>query len=388
MRVLLVVPPLVGHVLPLAAVGAALERRGHQVAWVGHREVLTPLLPTSTTIFDVPSHLGEEDFRALTERGRGLRGAAAFRFLWADFFWPLADAMVPVVEAAVAAFRPDVVVSDQQAFAGSVVARRQGLAHATSAATSAALVDPLDALPQLRAWMHDGTAALAARHGVVSEGDGLLSPQCVLAFTTEALVGAADRPASWHFVGPVLGPRRPVPFPYERLRVGVPAVLATLGTVSGAEGGRFFQALTDAVRGQDVQIVAVVPDGVLVDPPPNVITQRFVPQLDLLGRVDAVLCHAGHNTVVEALWHDRPLIVAPVRDDQPVVAQQVVSAGAGVRVKFGRVGAEGLAEALRTILHTDPPKQAAARIGASFRGAGGADAAVGPLEALAKPGGA
>lgn len=40
----------------------------------------------------------------------------------------------------------------------------------------------------------------------------------------------------------------------------------------------------------------------------------------------------------EALWHAVPLVVAPIRDDQPVVAGQVTDAGAGVRVRFGRGG--------------------------------------------------
>ncbi|MFD7605433.1 glycosyltransferase [Streptomyces mirabilis] len=53
--------------------------------------------------------------------------------------------------------------------------------------------------------------------------------------------------------------------------------------------------------------------------------------------MNAVTCHASHtNTMCEALWHAVPLVVAPLRDDQAVVAGQVTDAGAGVRVRFGQ----------------------------------------------------
>ncbi|MDX3762724.1 hypothetical protein ACWDBO_41845 [Streptomyces mirabilis] len=54
--------------------------------------------------------------------------------------------------------------------------------------------------------------------------------------------------------------------------------------------------------------------------------------------MDAIAFHASHNnnTVCEALWRAVPLVVAFVRDDQPVVAGQVTDAGAGVRARFGQ----------------------------------------------------
>lgn len=77
-----------------------------------------------------------------------------------------------------------------------------------------------------------------------------------------------------------------------------------------------------------------------------------------------------------------PLVVAPIRDDQPVVAAQVVAVGAGVRVRFGRTGADRLGQALDTLLD-DPAHQAGARrVGVSFRMAYGAARAASHLEEL------
>jgi UDP:flavonoid glycosyltransferase YjiC (YdhE family) len=107
-----------------------------------------------------------------------------------------------------------------------------------------------------------------------------------------------------------------------------------------------------------------------------------VPQLELLPHVDAVVSHAGHNTVVEALAHGLPQVVAPIRDDQPVVAQQIEAAGAGIRVRFGRLRAHELRDAVTAVLDVPSYRQAAERISRSFDRAGGAATAADRLEAL------
>jgi len=133
-----------------------------------------------------------------------------------------------------------------------------------------------------------------------------------------------------------------------------------------------------------VRAVLVDPGGVVEGPvADNILVRPHVPQLALLERLDAVVCHAGHNTVCETLWHGVPLVVAPIRDDQPIVAGQVVDAGAGVRLRFGRADAAKIAAAVETVL--DPSgghRKAAEEIGESFRAAGGSAAAATRLETV------
>ena len=100
---------------------------------------------------------------------------------------------------------------------------------------------------------------------------------------------------------------------------------------------------------QAVQVILVAPPEVVGPLPPNVICQRYVPQLAVLREVDAVVCHGGHNTVCEALARGLPLVIAPIKDDQPIVADQVVAAGAGLRIKFGRVQPPELAAAVTAL---------------------------------------
>ncbi|MCW2937926.1 MAG: hypothetical protein JWN00_911 [Actinomycetia bacterium] len=380
-RFLFVVPPLTGHINPTVAVGAELARRGHEVAWAGHPEVVGPLLEPGSVLYPVRDEALADRLETARAEWLGLRGPAALQFLWEEFLVPLGHAMMPGVEAAIEAFRPDVVVTDQQALAGAAAARRNDLPWATSATTSAELTDPLAGVPKVADWVSGLLAGFQRPYGLEAF-DLRFSDHLVLAFSTAALIGdTSEFPDHYAFVGPALGrPSGGTGFPWEWL--SGPAILVTLGTVNGSAGERFFQVAADAVRDLDVQAVFVAPDGVLIDAPPNVLVRPYVPQLDLLPHLSAVVTHGGHNTVCEALAHGLPLVVAPIRDDQPVIAGQVEAAGAGVTVMFSRVQAPELREAITQVLTGDAHRAAARRIRDSFAAAGGASAAADRLEKL------
>lgn len=394
MRVLFTVPPLAGHVNPTVAVGAELAARGHEVAWTGPASALAGLLPPSARILPA----GEDAagaYGALHERWRDLRGVAALRFLWEEALVPLARAMVPGVTRAVRAFEPDVMVADQQALAGPLVARRLGVPWATSASTSAELTGPFADFPKVGEWVADRIAGLLREFGPADHSgperdredwDPRFSDRLVLVFSTPELVGPdRDFPPHYAFVGPAFGSRPASPgFPWQRLDPARRRVLVSLGTLNQEAGGRFYGAVLGAAErlAAEVQLVLAAPAALVGAAPEHVLLQERVPQLELLPHLDAVVCHAGHNTVCEALAYGLPLVVAPIRDDQPIVAQQVVRAGAGVRVRFGRTRAEELRDALTAVLDEPGPRRSARRIQASFAAAGGAPAAADRLEKL------
>jgi zeaxanthin glucosyltransferase len=396
-RFLFVVPPLVGHVNPLLAVAGELTGRGHEVAWAGHAGLVRRLAGDGARVFDCALPGAE------VRRPPGLTGPAAFRFLWEDFFVPLAEAMAPGVEAAIDGFGPDVVVSDMHAVAGALVSEGRGVPCVTSASTAAELIDPLAAMPKVAAWLDGLLGGLRQRLGAgpapaSHAGDPRYPPYGTLAFTGRALLGDARLPVPderVRLVGPAIGPAgRPGAadgFPWEWLDPARRAVLVTLGTANADAGGRFLMEAVAALAGlgEAVQGVVVDPGHTLrnagVTVPPGVLVREHVPQLDLLERVAAVVCHAGHNTVCESLWHGVPLVVAPIRDDQPIVAGLVVDAGAGVRVRFNRVDAARLGAAIAGVLDPSGGHRAAARaIGRSFRAAGGAAAAADHLGRVAE----
>ena len=385
-RFLFVVPPLVGHVNPVVGVAAELSAHGHQVAWAGHPELLARLVGPGARIFptDTPDRL--------LERGPDLKGPAALKFLWESVFLPLAETMAPGVQAAIDGFAPDVVVADQQAIAGGLLAEKAGLRWVTSATTSAELISPLSSMPKVAAWVEELLDGVRERIGIPAGlADPRFSPHGVLAFTTRELIGDAEFPHDrvW-LVGPAVNARpTTADFPWEWLDPARKHVLVTLGTANLDAGGRFLGEAAKALAGMrdTVQAIILDPAGTLGECADNLLVREHVPQLDLLPRLDAVVCHGGHNTVCESLWHGVPLIVAPIRDDQPIVAGQVADAGAGIRARFGRSTAVHIAAALDAVLAQESPYRAAARaIGESFRAAGGATTAAGRLADLAAAG--
>ncbi|MBR7839465.1 glycosyltransferase, partial [Actinospica durhamensis] len=174
-------------------------------------------------------------------------------------------------------------------------------------------------------------------------------------------------------------------FPFDALDDTRRLVLVSMGTLSMDIARDFYARTIEALRplGTRVQAIVVAPDGTIEDPPPHVLVRSRVPVLDLMPRLDAVIGHGGLNTVCEALVHGVPLVIAPIKGDQPVNADQVAAAGAGIRVSFPRVGPQGLREALTAVL-ADPSYRAAAhRVGRALHAAGGAEAAAAHLEELA-----
>nr|WP_206322535.1 glycosyltransferase [Streptomyces sp. HNM0575] len=381
---------MVGHINPLLGVAAELGRRGHHVAWAGYGDQIRRLAGDGAEVHE--TRMPDAGLR----RPPQLTGPAAFRFLWEDFFAPLAGLMAPGVDAAVRAFGPDVVVADQHAVAGALVAERHGIPYVTSVTTSAELVDPLSSMPKVDAWLKGIFASLREEFGDAGRSDDpRFSPHGVIAFTGRALLG--ESPLPWdgvRLVGPAIAARQAgCDFPYEELDPARRKVLVTLGTANADAGGRFFGEAVTALEAMRDSVQGVVADpGGLLDggltarlrEECGLLVREYVPQLELLPHIDAVVCHGGHNTVCESLWHGVPLVVAPIRDDQPIVAGQVVGAGAGVRVRFNRVDAARLGAAVEAVL--DPAgghRAAAEKAGRSLRDAGGTGTAAEHLVRIA-----
>jgi zeaxanthin glucosyltransferase len=379
-RFLLVVPPLTGHVNPAAGVGNALAGRGHEVAWVCSETFIRPLVGPRATVYRTGTRL----YRPL-----GDRGLAGLKSLWEGFIVPFARFTRPTVETAIEAYRPDVIVVDQHALAGAIAARRCGLCWASLAPGSMELTRPYRALPKVDAWISGHCASLCAEAGLPPDEtfDPRFSPHLVLACTTAALTHSAVFPDHYALVWPMLADRAAEPdFPWDRLHPGRRLVLVTMGTLSAEIAKDFYSRAVAALRplGDRLQAIVVAPDGAVPNPPPHILAMPQVPLLELMPHLDAVVCHGGMNTVGEALAHGVPLVIAPIRHDQPVTAAQVAEAGAGIRVRFARVTAAQLRTAVTAVLDDTAYRSAARRVEDSFAAAGGVAAAAEHLEQLAR----
>ncbi|HEY4443651.1 MAG TPA: nucleotide disphospho-sugar-binding domain-containing protein [Steroidobacteraceae bacterium] len=382
---LIAVPPLTGHINPALSLAAELLLRGHEVAWAVHRDLIPDLLPADAEVYALPVESNLE----LGKRSSGVRGLESVKFFYEQFCLPLARASLRPLQDIVQAVTPDLMICDHQMLAGALVARARKIPWFTLASTNVSI---LKMSPVIDAWIEDQFAGLQRDFGVQVEARPDFSPHGVIVFSSEALLGGkyAYYEAPYHFVGPALT-HRPLTaeFPWQELQSGASRMLISLGTVSRDRGVRFYEVMMEALDnlvlddspyGRSLQIVMVAPEELRGRAPANFIVRPRVPQVALLAHMDAVLCHAGHNTVCEALSFGLPLIVAPIRDDQPIVARQVIDAGAGLFMRYGKVTAATARAAVQELLRAPGYRAAALRIKESLGRLGGARQAASILE--------
>lgn len=377
-RFLFVVVPVVSRLWPAVAIGDALAARGHDVAWCGPERDLRPLVGPDMTIYPT----GKRSYRAAREVGM-----AAVRELWDEYVLPLNRFIQGPVDRAIADYQPKVVLADQYAMAGALAAHKRGIRWATLSAGVLELTPPAGD-PGLQEWVRSRLAQAWQNAGLPAE-DGLdlrFSPYLVIATTTRALTGSAPMPAHFVLVGAALGSRRTDPaFSWDWWDSGRQHVLVTAGTLSDHLVRDFVARMMAALApmAARVQVVLNTAADAVPDPPPNVLVAPRVPMLDLMARVDAVICQAGQSTVNEALAHGVPLVVAPIRLGELAVAEQVTRAGAGIAVSFAEATPAQLAAAVTAVLDEPGYRAQARRIAGEFAAAGGAGAAAAHLAALA-----
>jgi len=380
-RFLFVILPVTSHLNPALAIAQELVENGHETAWCGAESDLRPLVGPAATVYPT----GKRAFRQYAESGM-----AAARVLWNGYLIPVNRFIMAAADRAVAAARPDVVVVDQYALAGALAAVRHGARWATLCTGAMELTPPAE-LPELAAWVRAQLARVWAMTDLPADDalDLRFSPHLVIALTTSALTGAAPLPGRCVLVGPALGRRPAVPgFAWDEWDQGRRHVLVTVGTASEHMASDFYaRALLGLGPMADrLQPVLVASADLVPDPPRYALSAPRVPMLDLLPRLDAVICHGGMGTVTEALAHGVPLVLAPMRHDQPVVARQVAEAGAGIEVSFASATPAAIADAVSAVLEEPGYRACARAIGDSFAAAGGARAAAAHLAALATGG--
>ncbi len=344
-RFLFVVVPLVARVWPAVAIGDALVAGGHEVAWCGPESDLRPLLGPDATIYPT----GKRSYRQTAHLG-----LAAVLELWDEYVLPLNRFISGPVDRAVAECKPDVVVADQYALAGALAAHKHGLRWASLCSGVLELTPPTED-PGLQDWIRSKLARAWEAYGLPAD-DGLdlrFSPYLVIATTCRALTGPVPMPEHCVLVGAALGSRRTDPgFCWDWWDPGRRHVLVTAGTLSAHWMHGFLARMVAALEPMAGRVQAVLncSADTVPDPPPHVLLALRLPMLDLMPRLDAVVCQAGQSTVNEALIHGVPLVVAPIRLGELAVAEQVTRAGAGITVSFSDAAPAQLAAAVTAIL--------------------------------------
>jgi MGT family glycosyltransferase len=391
-RFVFVVPPLTGHINPTLSIGAVLLQRGHQVGWITLDSALAPKLPKGGELLliqyeedDLQKQESEKYLDIITKKI--VYGIDSIKFLYEEVLIPLNRHSYEGIAGWLDRFKPDLVITDHQMFAGAIAAVNKGYTYATSV-TAPAAIKVMDELPKVHEWEMNQVIALQKEFGIDGETAIACSEELTMVLTSKEFFGEMDLPEHYRFVGPVIHQRtEQAAFNWAQLNQQQEnkKILVSIGTTFDHEHKKsFFAKVIEAFENEPLTVVVVSDPSLFEQWPSNFIVQRSVPQLELLSHLDAVVCHGGHNTVCETLTHGLPMVVVPIAYDQSHVAGRVVRVGAGLRLNFNRFKAKHLKEAVAEILDNASFKHAAMEISNSFSKAGGTEKAADLLVELAK----
>jgi MGT family glycosyltransferase len=177
--------------------------------------------------------------------------------------------------------------------------------------------------------------------------------------------------------------REPVDFPWSRLDPGRPLAYASMGTLQNGVL-RTFRVIAEACAGLDLQLVISLGGGqdpaLLGDLPGDPVVVGYAPQLELIRRAALTITHGGLNTALESLARGVPMVVLPVAYDQPGVGARVEWSGAGRSIPVGRLTADRLRDAVRTVLDDPDYRERAGRLRPSIEAADGLNRAADLIE--------
>jgi MGT family glycosyltransferase len=173
-------------------------------------------------------------------------------------------------------------------------------------------------------------------------------------------------------------------FPFEQL-TGKPLVYISLGTINNRHT-EFYKMCFEAFgqhTGQFILSVGKATDiNTLGKIPNNFIVKNFVPQLDILQRIDAFITHGGMNSVHEGLYYGVPMIVIPQQAEQSGVGTQVQKVGAGLLLRLPSI--PDLRDNLQKVLTNPQYAQHSKQLGDALKAAGGAQKAVDEIMAFTR----
>ncbi len=382
-----IVPPLTGHINPTLSLGSVLLARGHRVAWISLDQSLAEKLPPAGELLlisydenDQQKKQAEKYLDLITKKI--VYGIDSVKFLYEEVLIPLNRHSYKGILLLLTQFEPDLVITDHQMFAGAMAAFNKNLPYATSV-TAPAAIKVMDELPKVHEWEVNQILALQQEFGIAQSKNLATSDLLTLIFTSKEFFGEMELPEHFKFVGPVFNRRQAeIPFNWQAFQfISQPKILVSIGTTFDHEHKKsFFSKVIEAFALENIHVIVVSDPDLFDEWPANFTVQKQVPQVDLLPNLDAVVCHAGHNTVCETLMNGLPLVVIPIAYDQSHVAGRVFRVGAGERLNFNRFKAKHLQEAVNAILHNPSYREASIQIRQSFIHAGGNDTAANLLE--------
>ena len=413
-----VAPAFLSHFNTLSALAGALAGRGHRVTFIHRPDARGYVRDTRLGFHAVGSDTHPPGSLAASLRLAANPGSPlGLRRVIQDMAHSTAM-LCDALPGAIQELDIDFLVADQMEAAGGLVAEALGLPFVSVACALPVNREPGIPLPVMpfgygldaRAlkmvegstrvydWMmgphHRAIEVQARKLGLSARGrlHECLSPLAQISQTVaEFEFPRKALPAHFHHVGPLRPLARfdavaPAHTPLPAIDPSRPFVFASLGTM---QGGRLalFERIVLACRQVDVQLLLAHCGGLdarqagtlrelgaewVVD---------FAPQQAALERADAVISHAGWNTIMDAIATRTPMLALPIAFDHPGGAARVRHAGIGIQASARWSPPRTLARHVRRLLDDGSFKERLQPLGAAVARAGGTARAADIVEA-------
>lgn len=314
--------------------------------------------------------------------------------------------LLPFVEALIEREKPDYILFDSLASWAKLAAEKKNLPHIAILATLAldtsspppfppkAILDMFSKLIMIIPKYFYTAIRFRQAHGIFPVWllDALMClGQMNIVFTSrEFQPNGASFPDNFKFVGI---DNEPYPydddFPFDKL-TGSPLIYISLGTIS--KNPQFFKNCFKAFGNHEGQFILATGHqqdiAELGEIPDNFIVRNFVPQFELLPKMDAFIIHGGLGSLHGGLVSSVPMLIVPQQVEQALNGLQVEKNGAGIVLNpnppYGKVTVEQLQTGLSKILSSSEYKQNAKRLGETLTSAGGSKRAADEILAFVK----
>ena len=348
-----------GDLQPLVAAALALRDRGHATVFLGDRSVQRVVrgLGVETETLPPEVDLGPRLAGAIREAMVATDGdVVAAGPMVQERMAAWAQQTAEPVAAALRGHRPDAVVTS---LFGVEVLQLASPPCPWAVVNSTFYVGPHPPRP-LEQDVGPRAIPLLSRYAAL-----LASPDLVLHATDQTFDFSFDAlPPRHHYVGPLGIWEPPSEPPAYLAQPGDPWVLVSISSQLQDDVALAESALV-ALADRPVRVVLTLgPDhdpSELAGVPTNTRVERTLSHAAILKQGALLVSHAGHGSVMKALWYGRPMVLVPWGRDQPGVAARAAALGVAEVVPREHASGETLAAAVDRALGSEMMRAAAAQ---------------------------
>lgn len=161
--------------------------------------------------------------------------------------------------------------------------------------------------------------------------------------------------AHYKFIGPSIMQRRnDIQIDFNKFQK--PLIYISLGTLLN-NSISFYKTCFSAFEYENVIVILSVGQNILKKRlgkiPKNFKVLSFAPQLEILKHCSLFITHGGMNSVNESIYFGVPMLVVPVGNDQPTVANRVDQIGLGKQLNKKKLSAKILRDTALDVINNN-----------------------------------